>query len=280
MLLADLMIALQGASVKLAAEYFSSNFLVFIRFGLNLVFLLVWLGCNRKPIKHTFYTTAWKYHAIRSLGGVGAIYGCYLGLVYLPISPATLLFFSFPVFTPLVTRIWLKIEIQPRLWWGLGMTFLGLVFVLKPGAGVFDFHAFIPLGGAVLAATAGVAVRKLHYTDSTNTILLYFFMTGVGVAGILQLFQIHLMHEVFHTKSVILLLLVGVFSTGFQWLYTAAARYGTARLLSPFLYLSFIFTTVEDIFIWKLPVHLGIVIGFFLLLAGTTLYVLMYPKET
>jgi len=151
-LLADVMIALQGATVKLAFEYFSTSFLVFIRFCINLLFLLLWVAYKRGSFRTLFQTNAWKNHAIRSLCGVGAMYAYYLGLMYLPISPATLLFFSFPLFIPIVTRVWLKIEIIHRLWWGLGIAFIGLIFIINPGAGLFSPYVFIPLIGSVFAA--------------------------------------------------------------------------------------------------------------------------------
>lgn len=279
MLLADVMIALQGASVKLAAEFFTTNYIAFIRFALNLLFFLLVLALKRRPLLPLFRAHSWKNHAIRSIGGVLGIYGCYLGLVYMPISPATLIFFSFPVFTPIVTRLWLKIQIPARLWIGLGVTFLGLIFVLNPGAGLFNPYAVIPLVGAIIAAIAGVAVRQLHYTDTTDSIMLYFFLTGVVVAGVLQLILPESHPQIFTVKSIIFLICVGFFATAFQWLYTLAARYGPARLLSPFLYLSFIFTTIEDFIIWKIPLHLGTIIGFFLLVVGTLLFIWLYPRS-
>jgi len=278
-LLADLMIALQGASVKLASDYFTSTFLVFIRFCFNLLFLLLWVAIRGGSLSKLYKTKAWKNHAIRSLCGVGAIYAYYIGLVYLPISTGTLLFFSFPLFIPIVTRVWLKIKIIHRLWWGLGMAYIGIMFILKPGAGAFHLFAFIPLIGAVFGAIAGVAIRQLHYTDSPRTIMAYAISTGVVISAVVQLFQLSSLNEVFTFTSIVLLILVGLFSTLFQGLYTLAARYAPARLLSPFIYLCFIFTTIEDILIWKLPMHSGIIIGFFFVLAGMTLYVITYPKE-
>jgi len=278
-LLADVMIALQGASVKLAGEYFTSSFLVFTRFCFNLLFLLIWVGYKRGSFRTLFQTQAWRNHAIRSLCGVGAVYAYYLALIYLPISTATLLFFSFPLFIPIVTRIWLKIKIIHRLWWGLGIAFIGLVFIIKPGVGFFNPYAIIPIVGSVLAAIAGVAIRQLHYTDSPKTIMAYAFLTGVVIAAPIQLFHHDFSTEIFTLTSILLLIGVGVFSTLFQGLYTLAARYAPARLLSPFIYLCFFFTAIEDVLIWKHPMHLGLIIGFSLILAGTTLYVLMYPKD-
>ena len=278
-LLADVMIALNGASVKLAAEYFSSNFLVFVRFCLNLIFLLIWIGYKRGSFRSLYQTKAWKNHAIRSLCGVGAIYAYILGVIHLPISPATLLFFSFPLFIPIVTRVWLKIEIMHRLWWGLGIAFVGLIFIIKPGSGLFNPYAIIPLFGAVLGAISGVAIRQLHYTDSPRTIMAYACSTGVVISAIVQLVQFNMADELFTLTSVVLLIFVGLFSTTFQGLYTLAARYAPSRLLSPFIYLSFFFTAIEDILILKLPMHLGLFIGFFLVLLGTIIYVLMYPKK-
>ena len=277
-LLADIMIAFQGAAVKAAAHYFTFDFLVFGRFCLNFLFLFAWVLFKKRG-KRLFKTQAWKSHLIRSLCGIASIYGFYIGLVYMPISSAMLLFFSFPIFTPLVTRLWLKIPILPRLWWGIGIAFMGLIFMLKPGLGVFNFYALIPLGGAVLASVAGVAIRQLHYTDSSDTILAYFFLIGIVVAAILALIPLSTKEEIFNCTSILLIVMVAVFSTAFQGLYTLAARYAPARLLSPFLYFSFVFTAIEDWLIWNLPPSIGLVIGFFLILIGTTLYIWMYPKD-
>jgi drug/metabolite transporter (DMT)-like permease len=278
-LLADLMIALQGASVKGAADYFTPNFIVFARFSLNFLFFLVWMVWKKRG-KALFRTHAWKKHLVRSLCGVASIYGFYVGLVYLPLAPTMLLFFSFPICTPLVTRIWLKNRILTRLWWGIGISFMGLILMLKPGSEVFNFYGLIPLTGAVLAAVAGVAIRQLHYTDSSDTILAYFFLTGVVVSGIFELIPWDGREAIFNGSSLLLILMVGIFSTAFQGLYTLAARYAPARLLSPFLYLSFIFTAIEDWIIWSLPLSIGLVIGFVLILCGTALYIWMYPKNS
>jgi len=196
-LLADVMIALQGASVKLAGEYFSTNFLVFARLCMNLVFLLLWVGYRRGSFRALYQTKAWKNHAIRSFCGVGAIYAYYLGLFYMPISSATLLFFSFPLFIPIVTLVWLKIPIIHRLWWGLGIAFVGLMFILRPGMGVFNPYALIPLAGAVLGAIAGVAVRQLHYTDAPRTIMAYAFSVGVIISAIVWLIGLNISTEIF-----------------------------------------------------------------------------------
>lgn len=150
--------------------------------------------------------------------------------------------------------------------------------MLKSGAGVFNLHGLIPLVGAVLASIAGVAIRKLHYTDSSDTILAYFFFTGIVVSSIFELIPWSGREEVFNGTSLLLILMIGIFSTAFQGLYTLAARYASARLLSPFIYLSFIFTAIEDWIIWNLPLTIGLVAGFILILFGTTLYVWMYPK--
>jgi len=280
-ILSDLFCAIQAIFVKLASPYFSTNVLVFVRCFINLFMLYGWVlfASKGKGFRILYKTKAWKYHLVRSVAGVGAIYCLYYGLFLMPIGPATLLFFTFPVFIPIVARVWLRVALIHRLWWGLGLSFLGILFVLRPGAGLFNPAAFIPLLGAILGSIATVSIRVLHHTERADTIMAYYFSFGVVVSGLILLFTQEFKTEMFTAYSIWMALFVGVAAAAFQTLFTLSSKYAPARFLSPFIYGIFIFSALGDYLIWGKVPQVGTFIGFLLICIGTILMVVLYPKE-
>ena len=186
MVAATFFFALQALFVKLISNDISINFLTFFRCLINLVIFFIWYLYRKRgrSWQTLLHTKQWKLHALRAITGITGFYCFYYGINLLSISSATLLFFSFPLFVPLVARIWLKIKLLHHLWWGLGLAFIGLIFILHPGRHSFDLWAFIPLLGAFSIAIAVITVRRLHHTEPTGRIMAYFFLSGVLITGL------------------------------------------------------------------------------------------------
>jgi len=281
-LVADLFCAMQAIFVKMASPYFSATTLVFGRCFINLLMLYGWVLCSTggKGFKTLYKAKEWKYHLIRSFSGVGAVFCLYFGLVLMPIGPTTLLFFTFPIFIPIIARLWFRVALIHRLWWGIGISFLGIIFVLRPGAAVFNAAALIPLLGAILGSIATVSIRVLHrYGERSDTIMAYYFTIGVVVSGIVLLIVGDFSLEHLTFSSGMLVLLAGVFAALFQTVFTLSTKYATARFLSPFIYGIFIFSAVADYFFWGKVPKLGTLFGFVLIAIGTVLMIFLYPKD-
>lgn len=277
---ASLALAIQAACVKLASDYLSINFLTFARSFVNLILLIVWVACSPTAPKFSelYKTNHYKHHAVRSLFGVAALYCFYFSINNFSLATGTLVFYSFPLFVPLVSRLWLRVKFVHRLWFGLGIAFIGLLFVLRPGEHLFNPLSLIPLLGAMLAAIAFVAVRTLSYTEPWERITAYFFTLSVIVTAIV----LHLFpegKEVYTFQSLGLAFLAGLFAATFQVLLTISAKFAPMRLLSPIVYLSFIFGAVIQYFLWGEKIVEGVILGFSLILVGTIILIFLYPKE-
>lgn len=280
MLCASVALAVQAAFVKLASDYLSTNFLTFARSFVNLVLLLLWVAFSPASPKFSelFKTNNLKQHAVRSLFGLAGVYCFYFSINNFSLATGTLIFFSFPLFVPIVSRLWLRVRLIPRLWFGLGIAFIGLLFVLRPGEHLFNPMAIVPLIGAVFAATAYVAVRALSYTEPWERITAYFFTLSVIVTAIV----LHLFSDgkdVYTFQSLGLAFLAGLFAAIFQVLLTISAKFAPMRLTSPLIYLSFIFGALIQYFLWGEKIAHGIILGFSLIVVGTVLLVFLYPKE-
>ncbi|QVL57092.1 MAG: DMT family transporter [Simkaniaceae bacterium] len=280
MVLASIALAIQAMFVKLASDYLSTNFLTFARSFVNLVLLLIWvvLSPSAPKISELYKTKNYKHHAVRSIFGVAALYCFYFSISNFSLATGTLIFYSFPLFVPLVSRIWLRVSFVHRLWWGLSVAFVGLLFVLRPGEHLFNPLSIVPLIGAMFAATAFVAVRTLSYTEPWERITAYFFTLAVIVTAIV----LHLFpdgREVYSFKSLGFAFLAGLFAAAFQVLMTISAKFAPMRLISPLVYLSFVFGAIIQYFIWGEGIPHGVILGFCLIVVGTILLIFLYPKD-
>jgi len=278
--IATVMLAIQAMFVKLASKELSTNFLCFVRMFVNVIMLMAWVALSpiAPQFKQLFKTTNISHHAVRSIFGVAAVYCFYYSITQLSLATGTLIFYSFPLFVPLVSRLWLKVKIVNRLWWGLGIAFLGLLIVLRPGKDLFNLMSLVPLVGAIFGGAAVVAVRTLNYTEPWERITAYYFTFGVIVTAIvLYFFPDH--DVIYMSKSFGYAVLAGVFAALFQVLLTIAAKFAPMRLISPFIYLSFIFGAIIQYVLWGQGVSIGVVLGFCLIVIGTALLVFLYPKD-
>lgn len=280
MVCASIALAIQAACIKLASDDLSTNFLTFARTFVNLILLLIWVAFSPTAPKFSelFKTNNFKYHAIRSLCGVSGIYCFYYSISHFSLATGTLIFYSFPLFVPFVARIWFRIKFVHRLWFGLGIAFIGLLFVLRPGEHLFNPLSLIPLLGAVFLAISFNAVRGLSYTEPWERITAYFFAISVIVTAIvLHLFPRE--KEIYTFHSLGLAVLAGLFAAVFQVLMTVSAKFAPMRLLSPLVYLSFIFGALIQYFLWGEKIAEGVILGFCLIVVGTVLLIFLYPKN-
>lgn len=281
-ILADLFSAIQAVFVKLGSFYLSVNTLIFIVFLVNLLMLYGWVICTegKGGFRKLYKVKIWRYHFLRSVFGVAAIYALYYGVLLMPIGPATLLYFTFPLFIPFVSRIWLNVAMIHRLWWGLGLSFLGILFVLHVRKGVFNSIALIPLLGSLFCSISTVSLRALnYYRENSKTIIAYYFTFGVLISGLIFAFFRDLSNEQFTLFSTGIAIFVGIFAALFQVFLTLSIKYAPIRFLSPFIYGVFIFSSLGDYWVFGVKLDQKTAIGFLLICLGAVLMLFLYPKE-
>jgi drug/metabolite transporter (DMT)-like permease len=68
------------------------------------------------------------------------MYCFFYAIAHLRLADAVLLNYSLPLFMPFIERVWLREPFPRRLWWGVGLGFLGVLVILRPGPGIFQFE--------------------------------------------------------------------------------------------------------------------------------------------
>jgi drug/metabolite transporter (DMT)-like permease len=247
MTLSALLFAVMGACVKLAAAELSNAMVVFLRNGLALVVLLPWA---LRPAAPALETRRLGGHLVRGVAGLLAMYCFFFAIARLRLADAVLLNYSLPLFMPFIERLWLGEPLSARLWPPIGLGFLGLVIILRPGLGVFDPVALVALLAAVLAALAQVAVRTLTRDEPVTRIVLYFSL--ISTLGSLPAALLDWRWP--GTELYGVLATLGVSATLAQLAMTRAYGLAAAARVGPFVYAAVVFAGLLDWLVWsKLP---------------------------
>jgi drug/metabolite transporter (DMT)-like permease len=108
----------------------------------------------------------------------------YLALARLPIANVIALTFTVPLFVTMLGVLVLGERVTLRRWLALCAGFVGVLVVIRPGLGLFEPAALLPIGSAIAYATSAVMARRLGSTESGGAMALT--ATAVyAVAGVL-----------------------------------------------------------------------------------------------
>ena len=273
---AALSISLMSFFVKLASTGASSAFIVFCRFGINLVYIYIILGFKNKR-KLTFLPkTDHPYlHLIRSLSTVTAMLLFFFSMRYISLVNANLLFMTNSLFIPVFAWLCFKTKTNKKTWLSIIIAFSGVALVLKPDAHLLHSGSILALLAGVLSAVSLLAARQVIRYDPPHTLMTYYCITAFLFSGALLLFHFEL--PGLHT----LLLILGVSISGiiYQECLIRSTQYASARTVSTLMYSSIIFSGLLDWLFWKHVLDFWSWIGIALVLCGSLALVTYAQKS-
>ncbi|QMU60916.1 MAG: EamA family transporter [Gammaproteobacteria bacterium] len=241
-MIAELCFVGMGSLVKLLSENLPSQNVLFFR---NLFGLLVLSPLIFKLGVKTLKTKKLKWHFLRSLSGVSAMYCFFYALSELPLADAMLLKISAPLFIPIIAFVWLSEYISLRAIMAILIGFLGVVLVLKP-TGAIHIASLAGLMGGALAALAKVTIRRMSDTEPTSRIVFYFGVISLVIATIPMFW----FWQNPNSKEWGLLILLGAFGTFGQLFLTKAYTLAPASRIAPFTYSSILFAGIIGWVFW------------------------------
>jgi drug/metabolite transporter (DMT)-like permease len=202
-------------------------------------------------------------HGLRALLGVAAMSANFWTIAVLPLATATSLFFTKPLFMPLLAALLLGEAFKLRRGIVTAVGFLGVLVMLDPQGGVDIWPVSVGLAGALCVALVMIVIKKLTATEQALAVLVWFtILSTLGVAPIAWLVW------VWPTPAqwVALVSLGAIGSLG-QYLLIRAYRVGEASAITPVDYTQLVFAGVMGMaFFDEWPslqswVGIGIIIG-------------------
>jgi drug/metabolite transporter (DMT)-like permease len=220
MLAAAACIGIQGFFVKVAARDIDPVTLAFLRFTASYALMRAAMTAGLVEIRPVNLRILW----IRGvLGGIGSVL-LFLAVTHTRLSNAIVLFYTYPVFSALITRVMHGTGVPLAVVGAFVASFVGVYWIVQPS---FDAVASGDVFGLLAALTAGGAIVSLKVSRSTETVWTVFHYYNIG--GMLVTAPFLLRQWTAPTgESVPILLAVLAFSILGQLGTTYAYRYTTA----------------------------------------------------
>ncbi|MCB5177338.1 DMT family transporter [Microvirga lenta] len=157
----------------------------------------------------------------------------FVALQYLQLVETMSIIFSTPLLVALLAGPILGEYVGARRMAAIGVGFVGILVITRPGLGAMHPAVLLSVAGAVAYAFYGITTRMLASHDSTATTTFY-----SGLAGIVLMTP--LLPWIWTTPpsplTWLLLALTGVFGGLGHWLLILAHARAPAAILSPFIY--------------------------------------------
>src|SRR3990167_3545458 len=238
--------------VKISAQSVSIQIVLFARYLVTLIILLPFIYFNpaKQSVGTYLKTERLPLHLFRDIFGLISVLCYFYAAKSISLADATVLFNTAPLFIPIIAFFWGGLKIVHRLWWGMGVRFLGDNLILQPGQELFNPATLIGLISGFCAAVVFVGSRYLAYSEPALRNMFYYFAVGTAVACVMLLTVSKNVWHVLDMNSILLLIGIGAFGYLYQLCFTHGARYAPVRLTSSFLYASVIFAMLFDGLIW------------------------------
>jgi drug/metabolite transporter (DMT)-like permease len=215
-------------------------------FGLPLLSLFALYGGGLKSLKSQRPLA----HGLRYLLVLLLSFGFFWGLSQMKLVDAIAITFAAPIFITALSVPILDETVGWHRWLAIGVGFCGVLVMLRPGMGVFQWAALIVLGSVVVYALLMITTRAFKETESTAALMLY-PQLGMSLTGVVLAPFFWVTPNLFDLG---LFALAGLFGSIGVMCVTHAFRLGPAAVISPFEYSALIWATLLGFFLWdELP---------------------------
>jgi len=189
----------------------------------------------------------------------------FMGLAALPLAEIAAIRFSAPLMITALSVVLLSEKVRPSRWVALGVGFIGVLIVVRPGSANFNIGSIFILLSTLFYALSAILTRRLQGTDSSATMAYYSSLFYLVAAFILAPLAIAVgptpnappsIAFLFHAWAMPTLLdLIVMAGLGLVWaggMYFMARAYSLAlaSVVAPFEYVSLPINTLWGLVLW------------------------------
>jgi drug/metabolite transporter (DMT)-like permease len=250
-----------GISRHLASEY-NVLMVVMIRYWFFAAFVVT-LAVRQAGLRAAAATEQPWVQAFRGVLLAAEICVMVLAFVLLGLVESHAVFTSYPLLIAALSGPVLGERVGPRRWAAIGVGFVGVLIILRPGFAVFSVEALVPLLAALMFALYGLLTRYVGRTDSTAT---SFFWTGTTGAVFMTCVGVWFWEPMTAPDWGWMAALCVTGASG-HWLLIRTYEVAEASAVQPFAYLQLVFASTLGITVfderleWNVALGAGIVIA-------------------
>jgi len=197
---------------------------------------------------------------------VGLAMGCtYYAYRNLPLALATSIGMTGPLFTTLLSMLFLKDSVSLPKWAFILFGYLGVLVMVRPHEVTLSLGVWVELLANLFAALSIICVKSLSRTESTLTIMLYANTVTTLLVGVLAFS----LWETPENSDLIALAVIGGLGVFSQFCSVSALKFASPSYLAPFEYTRMVFAIpVGYLFFQEVPT-LWIIMGSFMIVGAT-----------
>ena len=236
LLAATLFFSMSDVLAKVLGEHLPVIEIGWIRYCTFLAVLLV-MGVRdgglRLQVNHP-----WAQFTRGAMMVVSALFFIF-SLRYLPLADAAAVGFVSPLLITALSVPMLGEVVGIRRWTAIGVGFIGVLVVIRPGTGTFQPAAFLVLASSFAWAIASILTRRLAGRDDTAATMMWATLVGLVVLSV----AVPFFFVMPRWQDLLLNIALGTIATIGQYWMIGAYRHAGAALLAPFNYIQLLWAT-------------------------------------
>ncbi|UYV37860.1 DMT family transporter [Rhodobacteraceae bacterium D3-12] len=185
-MIAVLCFSVNDIGIKWLSDGYALHLVVLIRSLVGMVVMLAIIMPLSGGLR-VMRTKRLGAHLFRGLCVVLANVFFFLGLAALPLADAVAIFFISPLVITLFSVLFLGETVGPRRWGAIGLGFVGVMVIVKPGTSAFQAASLLPIVAAILYAALHTMTRKIGNTESAATMMFYIQVTFLATSALVGL---------------------------------------------------------------------------------------------
>ena len=267
MLLSMLCFSGMNTTIRYMAGGLPSTQIVFVRNVFSLLLIVLWEIARVRGVPQ-FKTQRIFGHFWRATAGICAMEAWFYSLTLLPLTLATALSFTTPIFSTIVAIVFLGERAGIRRWSAIIAGFVGMLIILRPGSDIMSPNAFIVVFSSIMMAIAGTLVKSLTRTEPPETIVFFMALFMVPWSGLLVIGH----WQPASTQQFGLILVIALLSTVSHLFLARAYIRADMVTLKPFDFTRLIFTAIFAYLLFGETLD-GATIAGSLIIVASTVYI-------
>lgn len=167
-----LIFSVNDVSIKFLSGGYALHQVILIRAFVAMAFILAVIGWSGRGFAQLI-TGRPVAHLARVCIVMISNVTYFVGLAALPLADAVAVAYVSPIIITLLSIVFLGEKVGPRRWAAVIIGMLGVIVMLRPGAGVIQPAALLVLISAVMYAGGNLMVRHMGGTESAMTLSFY-----------------------------------------------------------------------------------------------------------
>ena len=247
---------------KTAVQYHSVFVLLFVKYTFCLIFSF--FIAKKNNVKNYYLSNNYKIQITRCILSVCEACFFVLSFRYLALADAHTIGSLSPVLVVFFSYLILKEKINLATWVAIGISFFGVLLIMRPGLTIFNPYLVIPLLAAFFYSLFQIATRLNAQYDDNETMLFYNGLIGVIITSILSLF----FWQPLHSFSFIFFIFLGFFFCLGLFLQIKALSITPASVLAPYNYTIIVWAIFFGLIVYKEIPDIFTIIGAIIIVAS------------